>query len=367
MPTVPPDSIKDSRPHQKPRDYLARREQYRLIGLVFSLLLVCFLVVEAGKPKNWRWFFGDEPAVGQDSDIVVDGTDIDTTLDEPIKRAAPLPEGVFVSSADVPSDNATDDAAAPAPLVDTQIESADTIGVGLPTAADYAAVKDDTVFRAAEAAAWYKLLAYLKNSDNTALRAASLGSTSYAQLHSSPVSFRGRVVELTGEVRRAHYLDAPKNDYGIDGYWQCWLRAPNSLNPVVVYALEMPDDFPQGLKIQERVDFTGVFLKRWAYASSSGSRVAPLVVAGRGIWFPERAAAERALPSLERIAMLIVACGLFAAAIAWLANRFALGKRIARDDTATMSVTIPKNQELPSVENATEGFLGRLETDDEDA
>ncbi len=45
---------------RRPRNYLARREQLRLLMLVGTLMLVFLLMNEAGKKKNWEWLTGPE-------------------------------------------------------------------------------------------------------------------------------------------------------------------------------------------------------------------------------------------------------------------------------------------------------------------
>jgi hypothetical protein len=355
---------------QPPPNYFSRREQYRLMGLVFALLLVCFLIVQAAKPKNWQWLIGAEPPAGQIASRDVD-MEVDTKLPEPLQPRRPLGEDVFASPANLQDDSergaagverretpAGDQLTPPrilaSPATETRLPS--------PTAADYAAVQDDTVFQAAEAAAWYKLLAYLNNTTDEQLRAAAVGPVGFAQLHESPAAFRGRVIELAGDVWRAHYLEAPKNEFGIRGYWQCWLFPANSQNPIVVYALQLPVGFPQGMKLRERVEFMGVFFKRWAYASKSGSRVAPLVVAGRGRWHPAPEPTQRLLPGARHVATIVVACAAFAAAVAWLVNRLAQWNHPER--LAAVPLTVDSDDDLKSVEEATEGFLGELEASD---
>ena len=65
----------------KPRNFLSRREQRRLLFLVLTLGLVLFLVFEARKPKYYQWIVApdrggeDPPAVGKASS---DDRQIDT-------------------------------------------------------------------------------------------------------------------------------------------------------------------------------------------------------------------------------------------------------------------------------------------------
>ena len=131
-----------------------------------------------------------------------------------------------------------------------------------PAESELSSIRDDTVFRGEESGAWYGILAALQNSSATLLEQYSLGPVNFAQLYKRPADFRAHVIEVEGDVRRAHYLDAPQNDFGIDGYWQCWLFPKGDSNPIVVYALDMPPGFPSGQKMLERVHFSAAFFKR---------------------------------------------------------------------------------------------------------
>ena len=46
---------------KRPPNYLARREQRRLLYLVMSLGLIVLLMFEAAKPKNWSWLWMGQP------------------------------------------------------------------------------------------------------------------------------------------------------------------------------------------------------------------------------------------------------------------------------------------------------------------
>lgn len=86
----PPDKDKP----KPPRNYFSRREQMRLLLLVGMLMVVFILMMEAAKPKNWQWMWGEAPPVEGGpplSATELGGQDIDTRLAPAAKPAADLP------------------------------------------------------------------------------------------------------------------------------------------------------------------------------------------------------------------------------------------------------------------------------------
>ena len=279
-----------------PRNYFSRSEQYRLLVLVFSLLLVLVLMFEAAQPANWEWMWRG----ARSSSLPAEDPAIDTRI--PPTVVSPSPD-VFVSPAPANAEPATD--ARPGMLDEV---------AGI----DLSAIRDNTVLRGDERPAWNELLDILNHTDEAALAASSLGPAGFTQLFRQPHEYRGRTVTVSGTVRRAFPLDAISNEFGIGSYWQCWLFPDGSLNPIVVYALHMPDGFPSGMSVRERVEFDGIFFKRWAYAAERDTRTAPLVLARQPRWQPTPAAPVSGRTSSAQIMGIV----LFALLAAILVTRF---------------------------------------------
>ena len=333
---APSESKQEPKP---PRDYFSRPEQYRLLLLVFSLMLVVVLIFETAKPKNWEWMFGTP-------ETTVPTPPIDTRRPTP-NNPSPLPEGTFLSprsDLDLPT--------APTNLDDRWLLPIDA----------YRDVEDNTVFRAADHPIWFELIRQLRSSSPDQLQSLSMGEVGFVQLFDQPDQFRGRVLEIRGDVRRAHYLAAPNNDFGIRGYWQCWLFPPRNENPIVVYALELPQGFPSGMKMLERVRFTGVFFKRWAYPSSSGTRVAPLVVAASGEWNKPKTKI-RQLPNLKTTLAAIAGVMFVGLLTCWWVYRNSL--RIAANARDGSSAEILLSSDQQQQVELTGTYLSGLENDDE--
>jgi hypothetical protein len=154
-------------------------------------------------------------------------------------------------------------------------------------------IQDNTVFRPDEKDAWFRLFEQLQSRDVDSLQAASTGHVGFLQLYRQPDAYRGRLVTVDGTIRLGYYRSAPGNFYGIDGYYIFWLKPTGSNSPIVVYSLDVPPGFPDVVRMErggdkpeldEQVQFTGYFFKRWAYRAEDGTRLAPLLLARSPRW-----------------------------------------------------------------------------------
>lgn len=201
-------------------------------------------------------------------------------------------------------------------------------------------IRDNTVFRPAESGAWFgwlKLLADMSSEELADLPATSVG---YLQLDRQPTAYRGRAVRVRGTIRRAKQVTAPANDQGIEHYYQLWLQpARGEPELVVVYALELPRDFPLGEQLDAPAALTGIFYKRWAYAAQNGILTAPLVLAKTIEWRPPPPPARPA-PLEEQLLLAVAAALLVALAIiAWIVARQRGLRRItAADERVTIAL-----------------------------
>jgi hypothetical protein len=289
-----------------PPNYLSRREQMRLLVLVGMLMLVIILMMEASKPKNWEWMWAQQPQGLTEAEIT--NKEIDTRLAPQAAPERTLAPDEFISPLPETPANGTgqDQRDEYFPGVDPQL---------------LATVRDDMLLIPAESEAWYHLWVVLKNADAEQLEAASVGRKGFVQLYEQAKEYRGRLVTIRGEVRQAFQIKAHQNDYGIEGYWECWLRpagGPNS--PIIVYSLEMPSGFPSGTDVREEVTFTGFSYKRKAYQARGKSgtgetRTAPLVMAKIGQWTPPVEEETRSA-SVGAIVVAVIGTALMAVAVA---------------------------------------------------
>ena len=274
-----------------PRNYLARDEQQRIFWR-FMPPAIAFILIATWVEHTWFRKPAPPPP-----------PQVDTRLVDPLADAS-VPDAVLIEQD-------------PEPFVAEE-------GGGLaasPAALDR--VRDDTVFREADRDAWFEIWKTLR--DHGPPPSQAVRRVSFAELFGQPRSFRGRPVAIAGTLRRLERVDAPANDYGIDDYWQGWLEPEGGpASPVVVYFLAIPADMPTGLAIGERIDATGYFFKRWAYAAKDTVRLAPLVMAASPRWSPR----PPARPAIDFVAALTTGTILLTMLVTlvgiWLASRGAL-------------------------------------------
>ena len=308
--------VLDFQSGQRPRNYLARRQQWRLLILVMLLGLVVMAAVKARDADNYRWFFalGGAGSARPSDDPGEAPVSVDTRVHRVTQ--AEITPGTFIS---------------PGATVHSE-EASSRYFPGV-KASYLLSIRDDSPFGSDERDAWFHLFELLGKTDPAEIRAASTGRVTFIQLFRQPDDYRGELVTVRGTLVRAHRLAAPDNDHEIDGYYQTWIRpADNRHYPMVAYVLELPDRFPTGMEVSAEVEITGFFFKRWAYQAQDTLRSAPVVLARSVEW------KEPAAPVLEKdlgptsILLAIFGSALFAVLIAWLAYHRTTGHRPSRPD-----------------------------------
>jgi len=253
----------------RPKNYLARREQWRLLLLVMVLGLVVVLGLEARNPARYRWLWGIGAAApgGAATGESGDAGAVDTRIDfEPLEEEIP---GTFFS---------------PGPVQLVEVDSGRYFPGVKPVYLD--SICDDEPFRYGERDAWFHLLEILQKTPEATLRESSTGRATFVQLYQQSKEYRGELVTLRGTLVRAHHLPAPRNDYGIDGYYQVWLQPEDNRSfPMVIYCLDLPEGFPTGMTLSEEAEITGFFFKRWAYKASDTIRSTPVTLARTVHWY----------------------------------------------------------------------------------
>lgn len=297
----------DFRPKGKgARNYMARSQQWRLLLLVGTTAIVMLLMAEARKPQMWRVFgFGRQPAANDGGAAPADAAKkpLDTRL--PPKARTPLKADEFVAEA-------RDKQPLPEgkkffPGVNAEFLSE---------------VRDDTVFRSAEADAFHHLLAICAKTDEQTLEKASVGPVTFTQLFTQPKEFRGELVTIEGTVRRNESLPAVANKYGIKRYAKLVIEPTDRAEPLLAYCVEPPEELPLGDKLHQPIRLTGFFYKRQAGMAGDGIRTWPLVLAKTArLMAPAPAAAPNRGDPVSPMLAAIVSI-VFSFAVVW----FVLGR-----------------------------------------
>ncbi len=248
----------DFRPKGKrPRNYLARSEQWRLLLLVAIMGLVMLAIGRVRQPQMWRWmWFGQQPGAANQA---ANEPKIDTRL-APKGRQPMQADEFVIERADKPA-----------------LPAGKKFFPGV-NAEFLREVRDDTVFRSVEADAFYHLLGILKETDEKTLEAAAAPVT-FTQLFTQPKEYRGELVTVEGTLRRNESLPALQNKYGIEKYSKLVIQPNDRAEPLLIYCLEPPENMPLGDKLNQSLKATGFFYKRQAGMSGDGIRTWPLVLA----------------------------------------------------------------------------------------
>lgn len=334
----------NSTPRKRPPNYLARREQRRLLILVMTLGAVVALMAKAAQPSTWAWLWGKQAAQTQSTTV---DAETPAYYDTRIRPTSPerLPLDTFISPAKKP--------AAPTPQGD--------YFAGLRPEL-FAEIRDHAVFRGVENESWYNFLTVLRDAEQAELEQSSIGRVGFGQLFEQPSVYRGKVITVTGVARRAFDLQAPPNDHGIESYYQLWLQPMGGpTSPIVIYTLELPDGFPssrvagsdEARNIYEPIEVTGFFFKNWAYSTGSAILSAPLVLSKNVKWTPQVAAADAANSSaipLGPVIGIAAAIGLLAVGAIYFSSRYRptaqVGALAARFQAQTESLRKLEEEDL---------------------
>lgn len=267
-----------------------------LIGLILLSGVLFILSEIARQPGAWRWLDRladspeEAPAGGIDNRLHAVPQD-DLTLDS------------FVIGKPDSKEEETDRRKGYFPGVDTALLDS---------------VKDNTFFSLADRECSLNLLDVLDKTDERKLRKASEGRVTYAQLFRQPAHYRGRLVTISGVVRRVHRIELPENKYDIRHYFKVLLY-PKIIppSPVIAYCLRLPNGFPLGMAVSEKVEFTGFFFKRCAYRAKDSLRTAPTILAKTLQWQKRPAVVEEPAVDGRKLILAVVAAALLALLTAW--------------------------------------------------
>lgn len=250
----------------RPRSFLSRGEQWRLLLLVLALGLVVIFALEARNPQYYRWLLPETERGGG--------------------RSAPGEREEATSSRYFPG-------------VDPGYLSS---------------VSDNKPLWPSEWDAWLHLFDVLERSDEATLERASLGRVTFVQLLDQSKEYRGELVTTGGIIRRAHPAKTPKNDYGLVDYYQTWLWPSDRPNePIAVWCLHLPEGFPLGMEIAEEAEVTGFCFKLWAYKAADGSVLRAPMLLARSIRWRKRPQLARTPPKGPlALLLMITGCAAFA-------------------------------------------------------
>ena len=142
-----------------------------------------------------------------------------------------------------------------------------------------ARVVDGSVWRAGDFDSLYRFLDQAE-----ALPSKGVTATGVIPLLQQPDVFRNQWVRINGGVARAERIEAEENPFGINHYWQLWLRPSDGADrPMVAIVSSVPESIAavgsEATTLEgPEIVVVGRYLKRLAYQSGIGADLAPVVV-----------------------------------------------------------------------------------------
>ncbi len=208
---------------------------------------------------------------------------------------------------------------------------------------------------------FYQLLAALARTTPRKLLQQADAEPSMVELFNHPDQQQGRLVAVTGVLRRALLVRVEDADIvqrlRIDHYYELEVYPPDSQgNPLVFCVRSLPAGLAAGERLSETVRVAGVFFKSWGFVSrgepagGAGPRrrqVAPLLIGLEPVLV--------APPAVERGPAAAVAASVLVAAVAALAAYLWYERRAG--ERFRKQVLMPRMGESPvvSAENALSG------------
>ena len=149
---------------------------------------------------------------------------------------------------------------------------------------EFAGLRDKTPLSFRDTAAYATLLGRARGIGAEALAAQARRDLLFTHLWERPERYRGVPVHLLGTARRVLSYESKLSRTG--RLHEAWIFTPESQNhPYVCVFEDVPEGFPAGGDVSERVVFNGYFLKLMSYQAGDVPRAAPLLV-GRLGWSP---------------------------------------------------------------------------------
>ena len=102
----------------------------------------------------------------------------------------------------------------------------------------------------------------------------------FVALNEHPGRYRGRLLDIRGTLWKLSLLDAGSVDPPGEEVYEAWLYTPDAGDhPTRVLFTDLPATLTPGERLNQSVQFSGYFLKRYGYETAGGTHLAPLFVA----------------------------------------------------------------------------------------
>jgi hypothetical protein len=281
----------------RPRNYLARSEQTRVLGLVLGVGIVVFALTEAAKPSTWEWMW----RAGR--------TAVPPALDTRLPPSGHL----ALAAGQTVNKKPEHDTNAVLPGIDKEA---------------LAKVKDDAKVFTGERPIEYDILRVLGEMPQSEIARASIGNVSFVEILEQPQAYRGQVVSFDGHVVRCVKVPAGVNDEGIDSYYELVITPDDRPREVLfVHCDELPKGLVEAQKLDEPVHVDALMFKRWAYQASDAQWHSTPLLLTRTVQLkpkppaaPEKAQANE-IDTIVTLAVVSLVVAVALGVMAWMMTR----------------------------------------------
>ncbi len=242
--------------------------------LVGSLLLVVVLIVRAADPDTWRWIIPPGGgSQGREKRAEADFTRQDVRVQRKAVAADNGVEGEFRVVANKRP-------VTPYTLGDKGKKESGKDRADLWASPEaLAAVEDNSPFRANGFEAWKQIRDRLRETTRAELASEKAPLVQFGQLFQQSELYRGRLVTISGTIRRCVKVPPNKLDDESGEMWQLWVFGGSDNFPMVVYCLDLPEGFPVADQMAQRATLQAVYFKKWVHPAKGGATTSPLLLA----------------------------------------------------------------------------------------
>lgn len=293
---------RDWREHP-PTSMFRGAELMRLMTGVLMLVIICMLIVRFRDPGMWRWVAGKDETPAESAPTI-----------EPKLPQPPQPLPVATGPTDEDPDQAEEAKEEFQVVVDGALQ-----------------------LQREEMEPYDRLVEWVKNQSFDRLCQRARKGVWYTDLYDAPDQYRGQLVALDLEIRRAKCVQ--ENRYGVTLYeaWGLTEESRGRLYDAIV--VDYPKGMPLGYDVYAKAEFAGYFLKLQGYEPAGAKPGqapdrAPLLI-GRLKWKPTPVAAvpidsrQEWIWGLSLLAVVALVLGLRWGYYKWIRQKPAVRPAIA--------------------------------------
>lgn len=121
----------------------------------------------------------------------------------------------------------------------------------------------------------------------------------FVDIFKNPDWWTGKMVTLTGRVRKIVEYPPSEDDLGLGVLYEIWLYTDDSQrNPAVYVCTSKPKNIPStdGTNVIENVTISGYFFKRYRYTAEDAHRLAPMLLGQTITWNPQGGTTQEGIP-----------------------------------------------------------------------